>query len=354
MTAISRKKFLEQHKKNINQSNIKPHSEGLPDSMLANQKKDEDDIMEVLEDNFVEEIDLPTPQIKLNSQFVNNPTQSEIQAMQYALAQTIHHAANVKPVTPQVAQQPYLSSSEQYAPQAQVFQQFQPQQQYVPEMRNNPPQQDSGYVPQVNEQSREMVIKASFEDPDKPLYVVNLTTQAVFFTNLYGPDTEINECTMGTIASNEPNFSSPPPYMIIPSNKKQLALQHDYFIKYLQRGYIKVVTKQEYQNFAYNYNEKLNQAIENKKMLEAIQAQSNNGMISVSETGGTASQYGNPQYQRYMQMQQSRAGFGTEIVNISGTGNEIVNPNDINRQQSILNQTGIDYNPENSWGDLII
>ena len=385
---ISRKQFLDRNKEPQQlPKNISVHSQGLPEQMLNREQQEyEDVIYEVPEEEYVEEVSIPVIANRKDVRIVQNPTQADIQAMQLALAQTIHNPqqwSQIQPEQPYVPNMhtpvdedyryvppPPIPPQEQYMPQTQVFQQFSPPveqplqkmqqfpveqeyQEYNPPMRSKPPQQDVGYTPQTSEQARHLEIKASFEDPRTPLYIINLTTQALFFTNLYGSDTKENECTMGTVDNRDPSVSHTP-YMIIPSNKKPLALQHEYFVKYIQKGYIKVVTRQEFQNFAHNYNEMLNSAIERKNMIEQISQQSGEGMISVQEAGimGGTNRNANPQYMQYMQHQAQRGPMGTEIVNVMGGGNELVNPYDIGRQQSIQRETGIAFDPESSWGEL--
>lgn len=353
---ISRRSFLQKNKNEPKASNkeISVHSKGLPKNMLNNNDEEENIISEVLEDDYVEEISLPSAN---NIKIAQNPTTSDIQAMQHALAQTIHHNAPQATQMPQnqnytYVPPPQLPPQEQYAPQTEIFSQPLPQQEYVPpQMRSNPPAEETGYAPLTSEDVRLLELKASFEDPDKPLYIINLTTQAVFFTNLYGPDTEINECTMGTVDNRDPSMTYTP-YLIVPAAKKPLALQHEYFVKYLQKGYIKAVTQQEYRNFSYNYDVMLSKAIERKEMMEQISQQNGDGMISMHNTGRPDDRSNNPHYQQYLQTQMNNRGFGTEVVNVMGTGNELVNPNDINRQQSIRQQTGVDVDPESSWGSL--
>lgn len=330
---ISRKQFLQQQKE---QSNVVSHAQGLPTEML--NVPEEDEIEEVQEEGFVEEILLPPPVSKKDVQISSNPTQSEIQMMQRALAQTISSGQSERQIQIDTSFQPPVELpplpeyyKTQYAPQVQVIQ-SQPVQQML-QQPPPPPQPD-------------------FENPNEPLYILNLTSQALFFTNLYGPETEIKDCTLGTVDDIDPTMAFSP-YLIVPANKKSIALQHEFFRKYLERGYIKAVTQEQYRNFAHNYNIMLNNSIERKKMIEQISEQRGEGMIHMEHTSSGpnyAQQQRNNAF--YQQAMQSQGPLGTEVINVMGTGQELVNPYDVNQQQLTQNQTGISVTPETAWGSL--
>ena len=334
---ISRKQFLQQQKE---QSNVVSHNQGLPTEMLNVPKEDE--IVEVPEEGFVEEILLTPPVSKRDVQISSNPTQSEIQMMQRALAQTISLGQSERQQQIDTSWEPRVDPpplpedyNTQYASQVQVVQsqpvQQTPQQPQIPP----PPQQPD------------------FDNPNEPLYIINLTSQALFFTNLYGPETENRDCTLGTVDDRDPTMTFSP-YLTIPANKKSIALQHEFFRKYLERGYIKAVSHEQYKNFAHNYNVMLNNSIERKKMIEQISEQQGGGMIHMENTssGPNYAQQQRNNNALYQQAMQAQGPLGTEVINVMGTGQELVNPYDVNQQQLTQNQTGINVNPETSWGSL--
>jgi len=89
-------------------------------------------------------------------------------------------------------------------------------------------------------------------------------------------------------------------------------------------------------------------------MIEHISEQQGEGMIHMENTSSgpnyAQQQRNNNAFnQQTMQMQ---GPLGTEVINVTGTGQELVNPYDVNQQQLTQNQTGISFTPESAWGSL--
>ncbi len=362
---ISRQQFLNKKKQEEHSRSVVPQSEGLPSSMKMNDDS-EDVFVEVyeVEEDFIDD----TKNIKVYSnEQVSQLSfeQQEIQRMQMELAQNIQYnqpmippsqpynynpivipsppTYNVNIQTPQginqyPEQQQYPT---QYLNQAQVFQQPLPQQIPIP-----PPQSQSYeyyYPPQPQTTAPPQFQVDSLLSNDEPLYVVNLSTQAFFFTDLFGPETQDNECIIGTVDEHDPTFKSNP-YMTIPANKKKLALQHEYFFNYLQNGFIKCVSREQYQTFKKNYKIIVEQAIERRKMLQQIAA-----------SGGFDQINNQQRYQQQMnrsrqvQIRQDQIGvvgtgpLGTFefLADTPGSG-QVINP----YMSQIHNQLGINSNED--------
>lgn len=365
---ISRKQYLNKRQEEEH-SNVTSVHQGLPDSMKSNSDDDIDiqEVEEVQEENYVEEINVPVKQAYSNL----TAEQQEIKEMQMRLAQDIgnynptvlppppnYHISidkapqgiNQQPINPEQYQTPYLQQqhifqqplppnqlqqplppdpyqnyqyqphiiqAQQQAPHPDAHPQVHPQyQQQVPQQYYQQQQQYPQYQQEYQQQQRQETSQPSggldieaIVNSDDHLYIINITNQAILFTDLFGPGTKENECSLGVFDQYDPGRTGHP-YMTIPKEKKKIAFEHDYFVSYLERGYIKMVSKKAFQEIRRKYDELLKQVEERRRRLEQIANQ-----------GGFQTDMNNVQQRYYQQISGARqSAFRPGEENVIGDG----------------------------------
>lgn len=188
-----------------------------------------------------------------------------------------------------------------------------------------------------------------YDDPNEPLYIINMSDQAITFTKLFGtPKRDENpenySPTIGTVDDRDPN-ATVEPFMIIQPDKKEKAMANYFFSKYLLEGVIKAITEDEFRLFQNNYYNMMDQSRMQRSMMEAM-AQS--GMM---EIGGLSPQQQMMQQNYYYYQQQRLQNYGGfQGENVNPLSN-LVNPNEFYQQQAIGEWFGA--NPEGSWSSLL-
>lgn len=306
------------------------------------------------------------PQANVQQQ-PNLPSQMPQQS---TTAQSMAQQVNQAPQPQMNAQQPMQQPNAQQSYAQQVNQsQFQPGyhpagmmggQQGNPQMYVGPPynpymggnmQNPIGVQKEVASEvkTKALELVPGYEDPDEPMYVINMSDQAITFTKLYGnPKRDDNpeqfSPTLGTVDDRDPN-GTVEPFLIIPAEKKEKAMSNYFFSKYLLEGVVKAVTEDEFRMFQNNYYTMMDQAMAQRNYMEAM---AQNGMMEVGGMMSPQQQMMAQNYYAYQQqLAQNYGGFNGENVNIMSN---IMNPNEFYQQQAIGEWFGA--NPEGSWGSL--